>query len=293
MACLAAGFADGACAPAQAAVMRHGSRAVKRNGERMMVVTVSELYRRGAWHDEPRTSRAALLALLLAAASAVTLASTGPLYRAQVVGLAPAFTMLKWALYGAVATLLVAVVAIIIAVRRRTGLTMPVIALVLVAGAFAVPVAKLRQASRVPLIHDITTDTESPPRFVGAVALRAAAPNPVEYGGPEIAAKQRQGYPDLEPLSLPLPPNQAFDRALATARKMGWEIIASDPPSGRIEATDTTFWFGFKDDVVIRVAPAPNGSRVDVRSLSRVGLGDVGTNAARIRKYLAVLKNAA
>ena len=107
----------------------------------------------------------------------------------------------------------------------------------------------------------------SPPRFVSVVPLRAGAPNPVEYGGPEIAAQQRQGYPDLQPLSLPLPPNQAFDRALATARMMGWEIVASDPPSGRIEATDTTFWFGFKDDVVIRVAPAPNGSRVDVRSL--------------------------
>jgi uncharacterized protein (DUF1499 family) len=256
----------------------------------MMVVTVSELYRRGDRRDEPRTSRAALLALFLATASAVTLASSGPLYRAQVVGLAPAFAMLKWALYGAVATLLVAVVAIIIAVRRGTGLTMPVIALVLVVAAFAVPVLKLRQAARVPVIHDITTDTDHPPRFVSAVALRAAAPNPVEYGGPEIAAKQRQGYPDLQPLSLPLPPNQAFDRALATARTMGWEIIASDPPSGRIEATDTTFWFGFKDDVVIRVARAPNGSRVDVRSLSRVGLGDVGTNAARIRKYLAALR---
>jgi uncharacterized protein (DUF1499 family) len=257
----------------------------------MMVVTVRELYRRGG-RSEPRTSRAALLALFLAMASALTLASSGPLYRAQVVGLAPAFTMLKWALYGAGATLLVAVVAIIIAVRRGTGLTMPVIALVLVVAAFAVPALKLRQAARVPVIHDITTDTDHPPRFVSAVALRAAAPNPVEYGGPEIAAKQRQGYPDLQPLSLPLPPNQAFDRALATARSMGWEIIASDPPSGRIEATDTTFWFGFKDDVVIRVAPAPNGSRVDVRSLSRVGLGDVGTNAARIRKYLAALRNA-
>ena len=67
---------------------------------------------------------------------------------------------------------------------------------------------------------------------------------------------------------------------------MGWEIVASDPAAGRIEATDTTFWFGFKDDVVVRVAAAPDGSRVDVRSLSRVGLSDVGTNAARIRKYL-------
>jgi uncharacterized protein (DUF1499 family) len=255
-----------------------------------MVVTVSELYRRAGRHGEPRTNRAALLALFLAMASTVTLASTGPLYRAQIVGLAPAFTILRWAVYGAIATLLLAVVAMVIAVRRGTGKTMPVIALVLVAAAFAMPVSKLRQASRVPRIHDITTDTDRPPRFISVVPLRAGAPNPVEYGGPDIAAQQRQGYPDVEPMSLPLPPGQAYDRALATARTMGWEIIASDPASGRIEATDTTFWFGFKDDVVIRVAPAPNGSRVDVRSLSRVGLSDVGTNAARIRKYLAALK---
>jgi uncharacterized protein (DUF1499 family) len=225
-------------------------------------------------------------------ASAATLASTGPLYRARVVGLAPAFTILRWSLYGAIATLLVAVVAIVIAVRRGTGMTMSVMALVLIVAAFAMPVSKLRQASRVPRIHDITTDTDRPPQFVSVVPLRAAAPNRVEYGGPEVAAQQRQGYPDVQPLTLPLPPNQAFDRAFATARRLGWEIVASDPPSGRIEATDTTFWFGFKDDVVIRVTAAPNGSRVDVRSLSRVGLSDVGTNAARIRKYLAALRDA-
>jgi uncharacterized protein (DUF1499 family) len=257
----------------------------------MMVVTMSELYRRGGRYDEPRTSRVALLALFLAVASVVTLASTGPLYRAQIVGLQPTFTILRWAMYGAIATLLLAVIAIVIAVRRGAGMALPVVALVLVVGAFALPASKIRQASRVPRIHDITTDTENPPRFVTIVPLRAGAPNPVEYGGPAIAAQQRQGYPDLQPLSLPLPPNQAFDRALATARRMGWEIIASDPLSGRIEGTDTTYWFGFKDDVVIRVAPAPNGSRVDVRSLSRVGLSDVGTNAARIRKYLAAVRD--
>jgi uncharacterized protein (DUF1499 family) len=258
----------------------------------MMIVTMSGLYRRAGWRGEPRTNRAALLALCLAMASVGMLASTGPLYRAQIVGLAPAFTILRWSVYGAIATLLVGVVAMVIAMRRGRGMSITVIALVLVIAAFAMPVSKMRQASRVPRIHDITTDMDRPPRFIDVVPLRADAPNSVEYGGPDVAAQQRQGYPDLQPLSLPLPPNQAFDRALATARMKGWEIVASDPQSGRIEATDTTFWFGFKDDVVIRVAPAPDGSRVDVRSLSRVGLSDVGTNAARIRKYLAALRDA-
>jgi uncharacterized protein (DUF1499 family) len=89
---------------------------------------------------------------------------------------------------------------------------------------------------------------------------------------------------------LNVTPGRAFDRAVAAAKAMGWDIVASDPAGGRIEATDTTFWFGFKDDVVVRVTPQPAGSRVDVRSLSRVGGGDLGANAARIRAFLAAVK---
>lgn len=145
-------------------------------------------------------------------------------------------------------------------------------------------------AQQVPAIHDITTDTENPPRFVSILPLRKDAANPAEYGGPEIAAKQRAAYPDLAPVMLPEPPAQAFDRALRTARDMGWTIVDSNSGEGRIEATDTTFWFGFKDDMVIRITAADHGSRVDVRSVSRVGRSDVGTNAKRIRKYLNEVK---
>jgi uncharacterized protein (DUF1499 family) len=67
---------------------------------------------------------------------------------------------------------------------------------------------------------------------------------------------------------------------------MGWQIVDANASEGRIEATDTTFWFGFKDDIVIRVAATSGGSRIDVRSVSRVGRSDVGTNAKRIRCYL-------
>jgi uncharacterized protein (DUF1499 family) len=141
-------------------------------------------------------------------------------------------------------------------------------------------------AQRVPPIHDISTDTDRPPVFVSVLPLRQDAPNPAEYGGPDIAAQQRAAYADLKPLLLTVPPDQAFGKALAAARDMGWDIIAVDPAEGRIEATDTTFWFGFKDDVVIRVAAVDHGSRIDVRSVSRVGKSDVGTNAKRIRSYM-------
>src|SRR5262249_3769316 len=121
---------------------------------------------------------------------------------------------------------------------------------------------------------------------VAVVPLRAGVPVSVTYPGPETAAKQRAGYPDLKPLDLPVPPATAFARALDAAKRSGWEIDASDPASGRIEATDVTPWFGFRDDVVVRVTPTSSGSRIDVRSLSRVGRGDLGMNANRIRGYL-------
>jgi uncharacterized protein (DUF1499 family) len=137
----------------------------------------------------------------------------------------------------------------------------------------------------VPPIHDITTDTQEPPRFVAILPLRKDAPNSAEYAGAVIAAQQQAAYADLKPLVLNIPVEQAFNKALAAARDMGLEIVEAKPVEGRIEATDTTFWFGFKDDVVVRIKPVDQGSRIDVRSLSRVGKSDVGTNAERIRAY--------
>jgi uncharacterized protein (DUF1499 family) len=240
-------------------------------------------------YDEARTSGVSRLAAVLGVVSLLALAAAGPLYRFGGVGLAGAFGVLKWAVYGALAALVLSIAGVIVAARRRTGKSAAITGLLASLLAIGAVGALAWKASRVPAIHDITTDTVQPPPFVAVLPLRAGAPNPAEYGGPQIAAKQRQAYPDLGPLLLKVPPERAFDRAAAAARAMGWELVASDPASGRIEATDTTFWFGFKDDVVVRVLPQPAGSRVDVRSVSRVGGGDIGTNAARIRKYLAAI----
>ena len=143
-----------------------------------------------------------------------------------------------------------------------------------------------------PPIHDITTDTENPPKFVSLLAERRAtnAPNSADYD-PEIAEQQKAGYPELGPLDLPIPPDQAFRRALEAVDDMEWRLATAVPEEGRIEAVDVTFWSGFIDDIVIRVSPrGVNESRIDVRSLSRVGGGDVGKNAARIRDYLEQLQ---
>jgi len=117
---------------------------------------------------------------------------------------------------------------------------------------------------------------------------RQGAENKTDYS-PQTAEQQKEGYPDIAPARLEVPPPAAFERALAAARAMRWDIVAADPAQGRIEATATTLLFGFKDDVVVRVTSDGAGSRVDVRSLSRVGRSDFGTNAKRVRAYLRAL----
>ena len=156
-----------------------------------------------------------------------------------------------------------------------------------------VPWSQLRMAQSVPQIHDITTDTANPPQFAAVLRLREVAPNPSTYGGPVVAAQQKEAYPDLAPEILDAPPDAVFEHALSAARTLGWSIVAAVPGEGRLEATDTTFWFGFKDDVVVRIAAEGTGSRVDVRSVSRVGRSDVGANAKRIRAFLKELRGRA
>jgi uncharacterized protein (DUF1499 family) len=114
---------------------------------------------------------------------------------------------------------------------------------------------------------------------------------PRAYPGAEFARQQKAAYPDLVSLILPLPPQAAFAKAVAAAEAMGWEVVGRDAAAGRIEAVDTTKWFGFKDDIAIRVTAADGGSRIDVRSKSRLGRSDLGTNARRIRAYLRTLRN--
>ena len=194
------------------------------------------------------------------------------------------FSVLRWAAYLGIAGVVLGLVVLI----TRPATSRAAVALAMVAGIIAalVPWSWMRTAKRVPPIHDITTDTEHPPEFVAVLPLRADAPNPATYEGAEIAAAQHEAYPDVRPLTTSSPPAATFDRALEAAREMGWDIVAFDKDAGRIEATATTRWFGFKDDVIVRITPEGTGSKVDVRSVSRVGKSDVGANAKRIREFL-------
>lgn len=202
------------------------------------------------------------------------------------------FSLLQYGALGGAAAAVISLIALVGLRRRGTRGEMTIALLGFAIGItiFAIPLQWMMTARQVPPIHDITTDTEHPPEFVALLRVREGAPNSVEYGGPELAAQQKKGYPDLKPLLLPIPPDQAFDKALAAARSSGWKLVDARKEEGRIEATDTTFWFGFKDDIVVRITPADPGSRIDVRSVSRVGKSDVGTNARRIQKYLRKLE---
>jgi uncharacterized protein (DUF1499 family) len=236
------------------------------------------------------------LIVTLIGIAAVAIGSIG--HRFLSLSFGPAFGLLGLGLLTTVVGVLMAAVRVILAATRHQPDRMGLLVAALVMGllVIAIPASVVIRAQRssdgVPPIHDISTDTADPPAFVDVLPLRTGALNKVEYGGPSIAEQQRKAYPDIVPTVLPIPPDQAFDRALQAVHDLHWDVAGSNRAQGRIEATDTTFWFGFKDDVVIRLRPSDGGTRVDVRSLSRVGGGDVGTNARRIRLYLAKLRSA-
>ena len=199
------------------------------------------------------------------------------------------FQILEWSAYGALAATFLAVVALAIPKLRGGAVVAHVIAIAVGLVTAYLPWQWKQQAQALPKIHDISTDLSNPPQFAKILPLRAAAPNSANYGGPELAKAQQAGYPDIQPKEIALVPAEAFTRVLANAKAMGWEVVDADVGTGVIEATDTTLWFGFKDDVVIRITPTTSGSQIDMRSLSRVGRSDVGANAARIRKFFAKL----
>jgi uncharacterized protein (DUF1499 family) len=170
----------------------------------------------------------------------------------------------------------------------RWSATTDAVAVVLAIAAIGPPAYLWWLVDQVPRIHDITTDTENPPRFVAVMPLRKGVANSTDVSA-EVMAQQKKAYPDLAPARLDVPPAQALQRAERVARLMGWDVVAVSPQDLRLEATETTLLFGFKDDIVVRVASDGAGSRVDVRSVSRVGRSDFGVNAKRIRSFLKAL----
>jgi len=149
---------------------------------------------------------------------------------------------------------------------------------------------QFQKGASVPAIHNISTDVVDPPRFTEAiVALRGENSNPLAYNADELAVTQQGAYPKVRTLQVSSGVAETVRNAAAALERMGLEIVTVDEGLGIVEATDTTFWFGFKDDVVVRVREEDDGSIVDVRSVSRVGVSDLGKNADRILTLLDAL----
>ncbi len=143
----------------------------------------------------------------------------------------------------------------------------------------------LRNSSSDVTIHDISTDLDQPPVFVAAIIERGGNSNSLQRDA-DVLSSQKKYYGDIKPIFSPLSTKQAFKQAMATSQQLGWKIYAEVPAEGRIEAVATSFWFGFKDDIVIRIRATDDGSRIDLRSVSRVGKSDLGANAKRIKLFV-------
>ena len=207
-----------------------------------------------------------------------------------------------------IVTLVLGLISLLLAflIKPRKGVIVGLAAILVPVLAFAQLKATQAKVAKLPLIHDITTDTQNPPTFGAVIMAERNAlegVNTLDYAGKRaptsqtdangdrvtklVSALQTQAYPEIRTLVLSEAPEIVFGRAEQVARDLGWAIKESDAPSGRIDATDTTFWYGFKDDVTIRIREADGGgTRLDIRSTSRVGLSDIGANAARIGAFL-------
>ena len=213
-------------------------------------------------------------------------------------------TLFPWCLYFGIAAFALGVAWALGALFGNDGAparygAIGLIASILIAGP---PLYRVYVARALPAIHDISTDTEDPPQFVVLKNDRKGATNPPSYDGPVIAKGpegeseptwklQKKYYSDIRASSELTPPDNLFRRAVKTAYGMGWHVVAVEPKDGRIEATDTSFWFGLTDDVVIRVKPAGEGARLDIRSKSRFGVSDFGVNAERVNAYRKALSS--
>lgn len=234
-------------------------------------------------------------AILIGAVVAVALLLFGPLgtrFGVWEYGLGITATLAAAAL--AAIGLLLGVIAFFVTLARKLPADRPpvAIAVCLCALVLGVMLQQINTAQSVPQIHNISTDIEDPPRFDVVTGLRGPDANPLAYDSAKIGPLQREAYPEVRTLESDVAAGEMFNRAQAALEDMGLEIVNANATAGIIEATATTFWFGFKDDVVVRVRGTDGGSEVDVRSVSRVGLSDLGANARRIRQILGRLASA-
>ena len=247
--------------------------------------------RRYTFADEPM-SRFAVWARRMALFSLVAVIVSIIIVRSEWLDIAPAITTFVVALLPSIAALGLAVGALVVIwTDGLRGLGRTLAAMAIAMALLAYPTYLAYRAYKLPWLYDITTDPIDPPRYEALARLRPREANPITYAGLYAAEQQRVAYPDIEPLDEDATPEVAFKVALAVITKRKWIIIDRRPPlpprrEGHIEAVARTLIMGLRDDVVVRVRGGPDGSRIDVRSSSRFGSFDFGSNAARIRSLV-------
>ncbi len=206
------------------------------------------------------------------------------------------FVILKWGVYSAVASVILSIGGFLYLISEGNKLIFfPIGAVVMSFFVIGVPAGHIVKAKNAPMIHEITTDIGDPPLFATIGPIRYGATNSAEYDvlhGDRLV--QIDNYRDIKTLILDMKKSKAAGIVFDVAKTKNWDIVYSNKQEGIIEAVATTFWFGFKDDVSVRVRMfGQNRTTVDMRSLSRVGKGDAGKNADRIREFLAEVKRRA
>lgn len=206
----------------------------------------------------------------------------------------PAVAALGSGMVLALLAILLGVVALaVIWVRGNQGAAAAAVGIVTGALILAPAVYYVAPAWELPALTDIATDPGDPPAFVFAAAERGPGDNPLAYPGEQAAIEQLSAYPDIQPLRITPPPEEAQALALQIVETRGWRVLDSGSGSTRIEAVDTSLILHMSDDIVIEIKPDGAGSRVEMRSASRTGTHDLGANAARIRAFLTDLAAAA
>jgi hypothetical protein len=243
-------------------------------------------------------SRLAIWARRVASFSVAAALFSIIILRSGLLEIVPALATFAGALMLAVVAILLALCAFVVIWReglRGTGYAVSALALGLLLLAY--PAYLGAKAYRLPAVADITTDPLDPPRFEAIARLRTREANPVQYAGLRAAELQRSAYPDIESLEVLGTPQLAYQAAFTVMEKRRWRIVDARAPEtgrreGRIEAVARTPIMGFRDDVVLRVRTTPDGARIDVRSASRYGYHDFGTNAARVTSLLQDINDA-
>jgi len=235
--------------------------------------------------------RLAYAGLALAVLCVAAAMASGLGYQAGLWHFRTGFLILRTAFFVSLAAGVLSILGIVLSRGARAPLVSGLVGLVVALGFAYVPWQWKQTLDALPYIHDITTDTDNPPQFIAAAQLRKEGDHPVAYDGPEVADQQKSAYPDLAPLMTTTPKDKVFEAARQTIQDMDLQLTGADLAEGRLEASDTSFWYGFTDDLVVRIAETPQGTRVDVRSKSRVGRSDLGQNAKRVRAFLQRLKS--